>query len=177
MEITFKKMGDENMLLLHVGLCSWRRHDRWRVQKNKTRSFIILKQQAGCILRITKQFKFHKRPQKITFQSRVNCSSFQLIAEEAKKKKNPKQKKLCISTKLQFKKKRKTISQEYLSLLGVTKLRQIFEFSSSWRLKHHLIWLKQHKLAVPRLQKPVWTLSPVRQTPNGRPYFRRGPPP
>lgn len=81
----------------------------------------------------------HKKPQKITFQSRVNSSSFQLIAEEAKKKKTKPKKQKTMHFHQAAIKKKKAISQECLSLLGVTKLRRIFEFSSSWRLKHHLI--------------------------------------
>ena len=145
-------------------------------RKTKQEALSYLNTRQVAILWITKQFKYPQKTTQNNFSKQSKLQQLSINCWGGQKKKKKKNKTLCISTKLQLKKK-KAISQECQSRLGVTKLRRIFEFSSSWRWKHQLIWLKHHKLAIPHLQKPVWTLSPVHLTPNGRPYFRRGPSP
>lgn len=106
-------------------------------RKTKQEALSYLNTRQAAYSESQNNSSFHKRPHKTTFQSRVNCSSFQLIAEVAKKKKN--KTKPMHFHQAAIKKKKKAISQECLSRLRVTKLRRIFEFSSSWRLKHQLI--------------------------------------
>lgn len=74
-------------------------------RKTKQEALSYLNTRQAAYSESQNNSSFHKRPHKTTFQSRVNCSSFQLIAEVAKKKK--KKQNLCISTKLQLKKKKK----------------------------------------------------------------------
>lgn len=73
-------------------------------RKTKQEALSYLNTRQAAYSESQNNSSFHKRPHKTTFQSRVNCSSFQLIAEVAKKKKKQN---LCISTKLQLKKKKK----------------------------------------------------------------------